>query len=211
MIGTPDRQNAIALIEEAVPAGARRQPACAELGLTLRTLERWRQGGIVKADGRPGALRPVPGNRHSEAERTQALKVVNEPRFASLPPTQIVPRLADEGRYLASESTVHRLLRKTDQLKHRGRAKAPQTRVLPRQCAQGPNELWSWDISYLPGPVQGMSISSTWYLMCTQGRSSPTRCIRRNPANGPLTSSNRPVRASTSRPRSCCTRTTAPP
>ena len=156
MIGTPDRQNAIVLIEEAVQAGARRQPACAELGLTLRTLERWTQGGTVKADGRPGALRPVPGNRLSEAERTQVLAIVNEPRFASLPPTQIVPKLADEERYLASESSFYRILREADQLRHRGRAKAPQTRAIPRQRAQGPNELWSWDISYLPGPVQGM-------------------------------------------------------
>ena len=156
MIATPDRHEAIALIEEAVHAGARRHQACIELGLTLRTLERWRQGDAVKSDGRPGASRPVPRNRLSEAERTQVLKVVNEPRFASLPPTQIVPRLADEGRYLASESTVYRLLRDRDQLKHRGRARASQTRTVPRSRASGPNELWSWDISYLPGPVQGM-------------------------------------------------------
>ena len=82
--------------------------------------------------------------------------MVNEPRFASLPPTQIVPKLADEGRYIASESSFYRLLREADQLKHRGRASAPQTRAIPRQCAQAPNELWSWDISYLPGPVQGI-------------------------------------------------------
>ena len=74
----------------------------------------------------------------------------------SLPPTQIVPILADEGQYLASESTVYRLLRQADQLKHRGRSKAPQSRPVPRHCARGPNELWSWDISYLPGPVAGM-------------------------------------------------------
>lgn len=156
MIATPDRQEAIALIEEAVEAGAHRQKACTELGLTLRTLQRWRQDGAVKSDGRPGASRPVPANRLSEAERAEILEVVNEPRFASLPPTQIVPRLADEGRYIASESTVYRLLRDRDQLQHRGRASASQTRTVPRSRASGPNELWSWDISYLPGPVQGM-------------------------------------------------------
>ncbi len=156
MIATPDSHEAIALIEEAVHAGARRHRACIELGLTLRALERWRQGDAVKSDGRPGASRPLSRNRLSEAERTQVLKVVNKPRFASLPPTQIVPRLADEGQYLASESTVYRLLRDRDQLKHRGRARASQTRTIPRQCAKVPNELWSSDISYLPGPVQGM-------------------------------------------------------
>lgn len=156
MISTPDRQAAVSLIEEAVHAGARRQKACAQLGLTVRTLQRWTQGSAVKPDGRPLARRPVPRNRLSEAERAQVLTAVNEPRFASLPPTQIVPRLADEGTYLASESSFYRLLREADQLQHRGQAKAPDFRPVPRQCAQGPNELWSWDISYLPGPVQGL-------------------------------------------------------
>jgi putative transposase len=81
---------------------------------------------------------------------------VNEPRFASLPPTQIVPRLADEGQYLASESSFYRILREENQLAHRGRARAPQARAVPRHRAQGPNELWAWDITWLPGPVQGM-------------------------------------------------------
>ncbi len=156
MIATPDRHEAIALIKEAVHAGARRQQACAELGLTLRTLQRWTQGGAVKADGRPTASRPAPRNKLCETERTQVLKVVNTPRFASLPPTQIVPILADEGTYLASESSVYRILREANQLKHRGRSHAPSRRTIPHQRAQGPNELWSWDISYLPGPVSGI-------------------------------------------------------
>ncbi len=156
MISTPDREAACTLINEAVNAGARRHQACIELGLTLRTLERWTQGGAVKSDGRPGASRPVPRNKLSETERTQVLALVNEPRFASLPPTQIVPILADEGTYLASESSFYRLLREADCQHHRGRAKAPAARAIPRQCAKAPNELWSWDISYLPGPVQGI-------------------------------------------------------
>ena len=86
MISTPDREAAVSLIDEAVDAGARRRQACAELGLTLRTLERWTRHGALKSDGRPTACRPVPANKLSEAERTQVLKVVNEPRFASLPP-----------------------------------------------------------------------------------------------------------------------------
>ncbi len=156
MISTPDRQAAVTLIEEAVEAGARRARACTELGLTARTLERWTRGGAVKSDGRPAACRPVPRNRLSQEERKQVLTVVNEPRFASLPPAQIVPKLADEGIYLASESSFYRILREADQLQHRGQAKAPDCRPVPRQCAKAPNELWSWDISYLPGPVQGM-------------------------------------------------------
>ena len=156
MIGTPDRQEAVSLINEACAAGARKHLACRELGITLRTLERWVRDGEVRADRRPGAVRPVPANKLSAPECAEVLRVVNEPRFASLPPTQIVPILADEGTYLASESTLYRLLRAAEQLAHRGRAGAPQARTVPRHCARGPNQLYAWDITYLPGPIQGV-------------------------------------------------------
>ncbi len=156
MISTPDRQEAVVLINEAVGSGCRKRLACAEIGITLRTFERWVRDGAVAADRRPAAARPVPANQLSEEERRAVLRVVNEPRFASLPPTQIVPRLADEGTYLASESTVYRLLRAADQLAHRAPSRAPQRRAVPRHCATGPNRLYAWDITYLPGPIQGL-------------------------------------------------------
>ena len=156
MIGTPDRQEAVTLIKEAIAHGCRRHVACREMGIALRTLERWTHAGDVKADARPGAQRPRPSNKLCAAERSAVLAVVNEPRFAALPPTQIVPRLADEGRYLASESTFYRILRAENQLAHRGRARAPQHCPVPRHCATGPIELYAWDITYLPGPIQGM-------------------------------------------------------
>ncbi len=156
MISTPDRQEAVSPITDAVATGARKRQACAEVGITLRTLERWVADGAVRADRRPQAVRPPPSNKLTEAERAEVLRVVNEPRFASRPPTQIVPSLADEGKYLASESSFYRILREANQLKHRGRARAPQARAVPRHCAQAPNQLYAWDITYLPGPIQGM-------------------------------------------------------
>ena len=120
MISTPDRQRTVQLIEEAVSAGARRSRACQELSLSVRTFRRWRTPEGLKSDGRPTAMRPSPANRLSDEERAAVLKICNEPRFASLPPGQIVPRLADEGRYLASESTFYRVLRKAGQQHHRG-------------------------------------------------------------------------------------------
>lgn len=143
MIGTPDRQAAVMLIEEAVNAGARK--ACAELGLSLRTLERWARDGDVGADRRPGTARPEPVNKLTEEERAAVLNLVNEPQFAALPPIQIVPILADKGQYLASESRFYRILRSPDASRHE-----------PRHCAKGPNELYAWDITYLPGPITGM-------------------------------------------------------
>lgn len=157
MISPPDRLRAVELIKEAVSAGARQGVACRELGLTQRTLQRWQdERGAVRVDARPSAVRAVPANKLSEQERAEVLQIVNEPRFASLPPTQIVPRLADEGCYVASESTMYRILRKERQLEHRGIARAPVKRPIPQHCAQAANELWCWDITYLPGPIQGM-------------------------------------------------------
>jgi transposase InsO family protein len=156
MISAPDRQEACALIHEAVANGARRHRACAEAGIARRTLERWTRDGAVKSDGRPTAARPAPVNKLTAAERAEVLAIANSARFASLPPTQIVPILADEGRYLASESSFYRLLREENCQHHRGRARAPSARPVPRHCAQGPNELWAWDITWLPGPIAGM-------------------------------------------------------
>ena len=156
MISAPDREEAVSLINEAVGSGARKTRACAEVGITARTLERWRQEGTVKADGRPTASRAAPPNKLSALDRRAVLEIATSPRFASLPPTQIVPILADEGRYVASESSFYRILREEHCQHHRGRARAPQPRPAPRHCATKPNQLWCWDITYLPGPIQGM-------------------------------------------------------
>ena len=126
------------------------------MGITARTFERWVRDGEIQSDRRPVVVRPRPSNRLTDTERADVLRVVNEPRFASLPPTQIVPILADEGQYLASESTFYRLLREENQLQHRGHARAPQARPVPRHHATGPNQLYAWDITYLPGPIAGM-------------------------------------------------------
>ena len=73
-----------------------------------------------------------------------------------LPPSQIVPRLADLGVYLASESSFYRILKAADQLHHRGRAKAkPKSRPPTTHRAAAANEVWTWDISYLPSGVRG--------------------------------------------------------
>lgn len=155
MISASDRRKAVELIEEAVAGGARKRLACEELGITARTLQRWVRGGEMRQDGRPMALRPEPAHKLSEIERAAVLKLVNEPRFAALPPTQIVPRLADEGRYVASESTIYRILRAEQQLAHRCRARTAVRREPPRRCATAPNQLWCWDITYLPAAVRG--------------------------------------------------------
>jgi len=147
----------ISLIDEACAAGARLSMACDLLNLSPRTIQRWREDGGNKADGRQLAGKcHTPANKLSESEQQRILKVANSPEFSSLPPTQIVPALADQNIYLASESTFYRLLREDKQLAHRGKAKAPVRRRPKPLIADAPNQLWSWDITYLTTTVRGI-------------------------------------------------------
>lgn len=156
MISTPDRKTAVALIKEAVTAGARRVMACAELEISERTFRRWTTGGQVQSDQRPIVPRPEPANKLSECERAAVLEVCNCKEFASLPPSQIVPALADQGRYLASESSFYRILRADGQQQHRGRARPPVRRKRPTSYqASAPCQVWTWDITWIPGPIAG--------------------------------------------------------
>lgn len=156
MIGAPDRSRAVRLIEETMEAGARKASACREMGISVRTLQRWTREGELKVDGRPGADRPPPANKLAPEERQTVLDTLNSAAYRSLPPSQIVPTLADEGRYIASESTFYRILREEGQQHHRGRSQAPENRQMSTHCATGPNQVWCWDITWLPGPAKGI-------------------------------------------------------
>jgi putative transposase len=139
MISTPDRQNAITLIDQANAAGACRARACAELGIDERTCRRWRAMDGTPADRRLTALRPAPRNMLSEEERQAVLDTCNSKAFESLPPSQIVPRLADQGRYIASEASFYRIPRAEGQQHHRGRAKPSARRQPPTSHGTGKN------------------------------------------------------------------------
>lgn len=144
------------MIRDAQAGGARLQPACAELGVSLRTYQRWDAGEDVPADGRPGAPRPAPANKLSAEEQRAVLQTCMQPRFADMPPTQIVPILADEGRFLASESTFYRLLHAHGAQQHRGRQRQRCRKPAPMHVARRPNEIWCWDVTYLPSTVRGL-------------------------------------------------------
>lgn len=158
MISASDRRECVSLIHEAQASGARLGKACERLGLSLRTFQRWtRGGGEVREDRRPTAKRPMPANKLTDAERQAVLDACHSPEFADLPPSQIVPRLADQEIYLASEATFYRILREAGEAQHRGRARPPRRLGPPRShCATRPNEVWSWDITWLRGPVNGL-------------------------------------------------------
>jgi transposase InsO family protein len=153
LITAEERRQVLELVEEAVLGGCRKGVACEALGLSLRTVERWQQGGVH--DRRHGT-RAIPANRLSEAERAEILNVLNAPAYRDKSPHQVVAMLADKGSYVASESTMYRILRQEHQLAHRQRS-APARRYEPlTRTATGPNQLWSWDITFLRGPIRGM-------------------------------------------------------
>ena len=157
MILIADRRSLAQNIQIARDAGARLQQVCDIAGIDARTLQRWKaHEGLSKGDGRPAAVRPTPSHALSDDERAKLLSVANEPRFCAVPPARIVPMLADEGVYLASESTFTRVLRAHGQTAHRGRAKASKARRPPTtHIATAARQVWCWDMTYLPATVIG--------------------------------------------------------
>lgn len=154
MTGLSERDQVIGLVGEAMMAGARQDRACAAISLSARTMQRW-QGDVVRGDQRPRRVQ-APQNKLSELERQRLLAIANSVEFGHLPPSQIVPRLADRGQYVASESTFNRILKTEHQLRHRGAERPGQSRSKPRALStSAPNELFSWDITYLPTSVNG--------------------------------------------------------
>ena len=130
--------------------------ACVTLGMARATFYRHRNPVVLDSEGAPAqrsALR-APPLALTDAERQVAREVLTEPRFVDCAPRTIHATLLDEGRYLASPSTFYRLLRaegavreRRDQLIHPAYAK-------PELLATGVNQVWSWDITKLKGPLK---------------------------------------------------------
>ena len=152
MIGS-DRRELLALVTDAVAQGACQRTACAIVGVAARTLQRWQRPETAE-DGRRGPT-TVPPQTLSPHEREQIVALAARPEFCNVSPHQIVPRLADRGEYVASESSFYRVLKTEQLLAHRGRA-TPAHRARPRAYAvTAPRTLFSWDITYLLSAVRG--------------------------------------------------------
>jgi len=124
----------------------------------VRTIQRWyhEKSGRFFEDARPGAIRPIPSNKLSLEETALILETCNSEEFANYPPGYIVPTLADDSRYIGSESTFYRILKSAGQLANRSLAKSRHQRTKPSaKIATKPNEVWTWDISYLATQTRG--------------------------------------------------------
>ena len=142
------------LIREACKSGARKRLACELLGLTVRTLERWEKADGLR-DKRKGSEH-TPANKLTEAQRSMIIEIANSRAYQDLPPSKLVPLLADEGRYIASESTFYRVLRAEKQLTHRQLSGPMRHHKPTAYVASGAKQVWSWDITYLPSQTQGL-------------------------------------------------------
>jgi putative transposase len=137
-------------VQELTPLVGTR-PACRALGASSATIYRRRR----PPEPRPRRPRPAPARALSEPERVAVLELLHSERFVDSSPAQVWATLLDEGRYLASERTMYRLLEarhgsvreRRDQLAHPAYAR-------PELLATRPNEVWSWDISKLKGPAK---------------------------------------------------------
>ena len=153
-----DRARVVTLIDEAVNAGAGFCVACKTAGIDRRTYRRWldQETGEVRIDARPQTPRKRPSQALKPEERKMILLTCQLPHFADMPPSQIVPTLADQGMYLGSESSFYRVLHAAEQQHERGRARRRSSSTVTSHKATGPNQTWSWDITFLPSPVRGL-------------------------------------------------------
>ena len=149
-----DRQDIITLIDEAKNAGARQSEACESIGLSPKTVQRWRHSDNEQ-DGRIDA-KHTPANKLTEAEYQRIVATANDPEYADLPPNKIVPKLAEQGIYIASEASFYRILKAENQLQHRQKSKPVRQVKKPKALtATAPNQIYSWDITYLPTQIKG--------------------------------------------------------
>ena len=141
-------------IQEAVEDGARVKKACETVCISYRSFIRWRAGKLT--DNRKGAAKHVP-RRLTEQERERFFAVANERRFRDMSAAQIVPTLLQEGIYIGSESTLQRILRDRKANIRRSESRMPRSRKRPPGLvATGPNQVWSWDITWLKTEVKGI-------------------------------------------------------
>jgi transposase InsO family protein len=150
-VSSEDRTECLFLIKEAVKNGARKEKACELLEVSIRTIERWENN---LEDKRKGPI-SMPSNALTKEERSKVLEVANSAEYANLAPSQIVPKLADKGDYVASESSFYRILKKENLLNHRARCNPRIYKTPDELVAFFPNQIWSWDITYLKAAIKG--------------------------------------------------------
>ena len=146
------KEEVLLLVQEAQDNGARLKAICNYIDLTEKTIQRWKNREDLQDKRKGPTTSPA---KLSLDEEKEVLQVANSKEFRSQSPHQIVPKLADRGIYIASESTFYRILRKHDQLHPRGKEQYRGGKSAPILKASGPNQVYSWDITYLKTGIRG--------------------------------------------------------
>lgn len=154
MISLEEKKATLNLIKDTMAVGVRKKNACECIGISIRTFQRWERACF--ADARKGSIKKVP-RKLTEEERQKVKDIACSPAYKDLNPYEIVAILAEKGTYIASERTFYRILMADGLLHHRGNQK-PRTRVaMPDELvADGPDQVWSWDITWLKTDVRGL-------------------------------------------------------
>ena len=129
------------------------QGACAALGIARASF--YRRLAAPAGGKRPKAARSARPHPRAlrQDERQAVLDVLHAPRFVDAAPAEVYATLLDEGTYLASERTMYRLLAAAGESGERRRQRVHPVYTKPELLADGPNQVWSWDITKLLGPV----------------------------------------------------------
>ena len=137
--------------------------ACRAMAVPRSTYYRRLPGRPMSSDGKAGdaesqvapkaALRRSP-RALTENEERQVLALLHSERFMDRSPGQVYATLLDEGQYLCSERTMYRILEKHGEVKERRNQRKHPNYKKPELLATAPNQVWSWDITKLKGPVK---------------------------------------------------------
>ncbi|GFP26554.1 putative transposase, partial [Candidatus Hakubella thermalkaliphila] len=123
--------------------------ACRGLGLARASFYRRHLGQPEPAKVRRQSARAL-GDR----ERQDVLAVLHSQRFMDQTPREVYATLLDEGSYLCSVSTMYRLLAEQGEARERRNQLVHPAYTKPELLARAPNQVWSWDITKLLGPVK---------------------------------------------------------
>jgi putative transposase len=154
MINEDDKATSVELIKEALISGASLIKACEIIEISDRTYFRWEKE--VSVDKRKGAPKNNP-RKLTSAEEEELVRLCCSEAYKDLNPYLIYICLLESGKYLASIRTIYRILKKRALLHHRGKSRSRKGNKKPIELiAVGPNQVFSWDITYLKSNVRGI-------------------------------------------------------
>lgn len=148
------RSELLSAVEEAMESGVSKKDASEVIGLNPKTLSRWMKdpNGIDRRSNNKFHT----SNKLTREEEAEILDLISSPAYRDKAPYEVVALLAEEGRYICSERTIYRLLERLGLNTHRSKTKAPE-REKPSECvATNPNQVYTWDISYLHTKIPGV-------------------------------------------------------